>query len=149
MTLANAIRRAVPVLAQHGHVDPEILKAWLLRAGLSKEEAHDAVRFIPLALAGSGVSLPDTYIRVVGDQQEERPLKDEPFFRGTSMMAPSLAQDYGAETLSAIVIQSAEFQAVNNALNAGSNLEDLVGGPPLIECDFPAPPPPPWWKFWA
>ena len=153
MNLATAIRTAVPVLARHGHGDSVMLQALLRGSGLSQAQAHDAVRFIPLAfgreiLSGLGVTLPDTYICVIGDRREEKRLKDEPFFRGADTLVRILASDYGSDVITAIAMQSAELDAVNQALHAGSDPADLVAGPPVIECEDIPRPPKPWWKFW-
>lgn len=156
MNVATAIRRAVPILAEHGRTDSGILRAWLLRAGLSSEHAHDAVRFIPLAfgrqiLAGMGVALPDSYIRVraFDGRREERSLAQEPFYREAWKAAPILGSSLGGDVFTNVALLSSELQAVNEALNAGSSPEDLVASPPLIDWNRPPTPPPPWWKFWA
>ena len=156
MNVATAIRRAVPILAEHGRTDSGILRSWLLRAGLSSEQAHDAVRFIPLAfgrqiLAGMGVELPDSYIRVraVDGRREERPLAEEPFYREAWKAATTLGSELGGDVFTNVALLSSELQAVNEALNAGASPENLVASAPLIEWNRPPSSPPPWWKFWA
>ena len=154
--IAAAIRLAVPVLAERGTLDRGILMAWLIRAGLSKEQAHDAIRFIPLAfgreiLNGLGVVLSDTYVRVRDGQEEERPLAAEPFYRQAAELAPTFA----ADLFNPVAMQSSEFQAVNQALHAGAQPDGLVASAPVIEWErddaAPAAEPSarPWWKFWA
>jgi hypothetical protein len=155
MNTAAAIRRAIPVLAQHGSSD-DIVSIWLIRAGLLRKQAHDARRFIPLAfgreiLGGMGVSLPDTYYRVTGDSREERPLASEPFFQETLQSAEALGREFGGETFTTIATQSAELQALNQALNAGSSPQDLIAGSPFVEWDATLDAEvesKPWWKFW-
>lgn len=157
MTLANAIRRALPVLAQHGSSDRVLLRTLLVRAGLSRWEAVAAMRFIPLALGrailleGLGIALPDSYLLVNGDAREERKLADEPFFRGTKFIATTLAADYGPGLLGQVALLSAEVHAVNEALNAGSQAQDLVASLPVVlwEPGVDDVAPKPWWKFWA
>jgi len=151
MNDAAAIRAALPVLVQYGHVDRVVLQAWLVRYGLTNVQARAAMRFIPLAfgrevMKGMGVSFPDTYLRVTGDQSEERPLADEPFFYGAAALAPQLPPD----AVTTIAMQSAEMQALNAALHGGANAADLVAGPPVIELQQgeKTAPPRPWWKFW-
>ena len=153
MNAAAAVRIAVPILARYGNSDRAILRAWLLRSGLSKVDAAAAERFIPLAfgrelLEGMGVALPDTYIRMVapGGQEEERNLGDEAFFRA----AKELAASFGEEIFTAIALQSSEVDEVNQALNADMRAENLVAGPPAItfaedEIDSGRP----WWKLWG
>jgi hypothetical protein len=149
MNVRSAIQRAVPILAERGQLDRDMLLPWLIRGGLSKADAHDAIRFIPLAfgralLAGMGVDLPDTYIRVSAAGREEIALQNEPFFHETLAMIPQ----FGGDAMGAIAPQSPEVSAINQALHAGAQPEYLVASPPLIECDFP----PrrrerPWWRF--
>ena len=152
ISLANLIRRAVPVLIANG--EPGTLVPALIRAGLTEEQAHDAIRFIPLAfgrelLRGTGVTLPKTFVRVFENGREEVALQDEQFFRGASFLAPTLLRELGGDAFSVIAMQSAEVRAVNEALHAGSEPHDLVVGPPLVECSFARRPPEPWWKIWA
>ena len=154
ISLANLIRRAVPVLIAHGQDDQDVLASSLIRAGLTQEQAHDAIRFIPLAfgrelLRGTGVTLPDTFLRVFDNATEEVALEDEQFFRGASFLAPTLARELGGAAFGVLAMQSAEVRAVNEALHAGSEPRDLVIGPPLVECTFARRPPEPWWKIWA
>jgi hypothetical protein len=155
MNTATAIRRAIPVLAEHGSSD-DIANIWLIRAGLSRKQAHDARRFIPLAfgreiLGGMGVSLPDTYYRVTGGGNEERPLANEPFFQESMQSAQALGRELGGETFTTIATQSAELQALNQALNAGASPDGLVAGSPFIEWDAALDnevEAEPWWKVW-
>ena len=65
----------------------------------------------------------------------------------------------GGEDFVSVAVWSAEFSAVNQALNAGSNPADLVAGPPAIVDRGPSGDPPParrpvhatrpWWKPWG
>jgi hypothetical protein len=157
VSLATSIRRALPVLAEHGGIDRTLLRVRLVRAGLSRWEAVAAMRFIPLALGrsilleGLGIALPDSYLLVNGDAREERKLAGEPFFRGTAFIARTLAADYGPSLLGQVALLSPEVQAVNEALNAGSQPQDLVASPPVVlwEAGIDDVPAKPWWKFWA
>jgi hypothetical protein len=157
MNVATAIRRAVPILAEHGSSDPSMLVIWLIRAGLSREDAHDVVRFVPLAfgrqiLSGMGIDLADSYVRVSPDgAREEKALADEAFFREASKAVPILAAELGGDVFTKVAMLSSEFQAVNEALNAGASAEYLVASPPQVEWNRPAGERPsrPWWKFWA
>ena len=66
MSTANAIRRALPILAEHGRGDAGILRVWLIRSGVSRVDAAAAIRFVPLALgraillAGLGITFSDS-----------------------------------------------------------------------------------------
>jgi hypothetical protein len=160
MNVQAAIRRAVPVIAQHGSSDPVILLSWLLRAGLPRALAIRAVWFIPLAfgrelLASMGVVLSDTYIRMTeaGGVEDERPLAGEEMFREAVKLAAVLAQELGQEVFSAVALQSSEMDAVNQALHAGIAPEGLVASPPVIiwpeEPESVTTEKRPWWKVWG
>lgn len=153
MNAAAAIRRAVPILAEHGTIDRDLLRAWLIRGGLSIADAANAVRFVPLALGravlleGMGMALSDSYLLVHGDERTEKPLADEPFFTEAMKLAP----EFRIEVTSAVALQSSEVQAVNAALNAGAQPESLVASMPLVQWEegVDDAPPKPRWKFWA
>lgn len=151
MNVPAAIRAALPVLVQYGHVDRVVLRAWLVRYGLTNPQALAVIRFVPLAFGrevmnGMGVQFPETYVRVVGEHREERALADEPFFREAVALAPQLPRD----AVTTIALQSAELQALNAALHGGANPQDLVAGPPVIEFEpnEREATPRAWWKFW-
>jgi hypothetical protein len=156
MNTEDAIRRAVPILSQYGSADPMILKAWLLRVGLTHPQVHDVIRFVPLALGrdvltGLGVDFPDTYVRIRkgSDAQEERSLAAEPFFAKTKELAPVLAAEHGFDAVANVAMSSSEFQALNSALNAGADPANLVAGPPVMEWERDdSSAEKPWWKFW-
>jgi hypothetical protein len=159
MDVITAIRRGAPVLAEYGHVDQGILLAWLLRAGVTKEQALSIMRFVPLAfgrdvMSGMGVALPDTYIRMsAGGQQREKSLSEEPVFREALEYAAVIASEIGFDAFEKIALQSSELQAVNQALNAGAQVENLVASPPVVmlrddeSLDGDAAVKRPWWKL--
>lgn len=159
MNAAAAIRRALPVLAERGTIDAGILRAWLIRGGLSRADAAAAVRFIPLALGrailleGLGVVLSDTYLLVneAAGTREEKRLAGEPFFAETMKLAPALGAEFGVDMVSAVALLSSEVQAVNAALNAGADAKDLVASLPVIpwEDGIDNAPAKPKWKFWG
>src|SRR2546423_15678349 len=107
MSARNAIRRAVPILAQYGNA--EIVTVGLLRSGLSKLDAAAAIRFVPLALGrailleGLGIALSDSYLLIndaAGARGEKR-LRGEGVFAETMKLAPALGGEVGIGTGSA------------------------------------------------
>ncbi len=133
MNTPLAVRRAASVMARSGPTDHIILIALLIRAGLSKSEAESTTRFVPLAfgrevLKGAGVHFSDTYIL---DGSELR-LQDDPYFADAAFLAPVIAKETGPEVITRVALLSSEFQAINNALNAGSSIEGLVLSPPVM-----------------
>jgi hypothetical protein len=159
MNAAAAIRRALPILAEHGAGDQSLARVSLIRGGLSRPDAAAAVRFVPLALGrailleGLGVVLSDTYLlrNDAAGTREEKNLADEAFFAETMRLAPALGAELGIDVVSAVALQSSEVQAVNAALNAGAQAEDLVASLPVVtwEDGIDNAPKPPRWKFWA
>lgn len=126
--------------------------AWAITAYMSNPEANDAdvadllerngvprglatraVAFLPLAfgrrLLRGLVALPDSFI-VDG---RELPLASEPVYA----LAEALAERAGRESIERIGLRSAEFNAVNQALNAGSTPGDLVLSTPHLTFDGP------------
>lgn len=155
--IPTAIRRAIPILAEHGTIDSGILRAYLIRGGLSRAHAAQALRFVPLALGrailleGMGMSLSDSYLLVHGDERTETHLADEPFFTETMRLASAFGREFGIDAVSKVALQSSEVQAVNAALNAGAQPEHLVASMPLVEWEegVDNAPPKPKWKFWG
>src|SRR4029079_18691798 len=99
--------------------DQAIVRAWLIRAGLSKPEAVAAARFIPRALVRAivfealGIALPDTYLLINGDAREEKKLAGEKFFSATTWLAATLGNDYGANTVGAGALLTAQAQGAH------------------------------------
>jgi hypothetical protein len=159
MSTASAIRRALPILAEHGRGDEGILRVWLIRNGVSRADAAAAIRFVPLALGrailleGLGIALSDSYVlfNEAAGTREEKHLADEPFFTETMKLAPALGAELGVDAVSAVALLSSEVQSVNEALNAGASAENLVASLPLVmwEDGIDNATKPPRWKFWA
>jgi hypothetical protein len=126
--------------------------AWAITAYMSNPEASDAdvadvlerngvprgvatrtVAFLPLAfgrrLLRGLIAIPDSFV-IDG---REAPLASEPLYA----FAEALAERAGREHIERIGLRSAEFNAVNQALNAGSKPEDLVMGAPHLTFDGP------------
>src|SRR2546430_15374279 len=108
MSAANAIRRAVPILAQYGNAEI-VLLPWLLRGGLSKLDAVAAIRFVPLALGrailleGLGIALSDSYLLVndAAGRREEESLRAQALFAETLKLSPALRAELSLDVGSA------------------------------------------------
>jgi len=105
----------------------------LVRNGVPSGVATRAVAFLPLAfgrrLLRGLITIPDAFV-VDG---REVPLASEPLYA----IAEALAEHAGREHIERIGLRSGEFNAVNQALNAGSKPEDLVLGAPYLTFDGP------------
>lgn len=115
--------------------DDDLVDA-LCAEGHDRRLAMRVVEFMPLAfvrvlLAGTGVDLSDRYIRVGQDGRAdvERALADEPVYRAALDLARS---GLSREQMLAIAGGAAELNAISQALEAGSRLEDLTCGPPAL-----------------
>ena len=105
----------------------------LERNGVPRGVATRAVAFLPLAfgrrLLRGLITIPDAFV-VDG---REVPLASEPLYA----IAEALAERAGRDHIERIGLRSGEFNAVNQALNAGSKPEDLVLGAPYLTFDGP------------
>jgi hypothetical protein len=153
MDNSDTVTRTIDVLVQNPDAGFDALREILQREGLSPTETTRALEFIPLAfgrnfLGGMGVQFPDTYRRVDASGREvvRKKLVFEPLFMDAAMRAPLVLMKQGQDAYMAVVLRSSEVQAVNEALNAGSDPKDLVAAEPVMLAD--ETPAKPWWKFW-
>jgi hypothetical protein len=148
----------------------------LQREGFDRELVNQIVALAPLAAGrvvfGSlGVKFSPEFMRIKRDGSLEEGLwlmRDPVFARGKAIFA-SLGSEY-AEAVKNIALTGAELNAINNALNSGSKLQDLTMAPPILldpgvsdeaveaalaklqkwrpHGNEPAPTQKPWWRFW-
>jgi hypothetical protein len=104
---------------------------------ISQQDAWRIVCFVPLAfnrtlMHSSGVAFSDEYIvEVQGKTRVKKSLKNEIFFQETLNIALSQSS-YCQEYWTNIISRSVELKAINQALHAGSNLEDLLLSSPIL-----------------
>ncbi len=122
-----------------------------------RELAERLVEFLPLAfgrviLQRAGVRLPGVFRRMLDDGNfaPECPLAWEPMWKPVMEFARNAERRLSRDEFLSIASRSAEFDAVNNACNAGSNPKDLIGAVPIFmrPAQMPLPPPKRWWQFW-
>ena len=126
--------------------DAEIYRK-LVGEGVQPEVAARLVEFVPMAycrlmLARSGVRFADTYRRRFGDGRvsAERPLSSEPVWDAAMAFGRcELDRNVPPEDLLAVGMHSAEFDAVNQLLNKGSNLKDVVLTPTSLTWQHDGP----------
>ena len=147
--IQETVRLAVALLTQHPPLDDAGVVELLVQSGVALPTAHDLTAFVPLgftrALLGtSGVTFQPTYVRIHPHTQTPTRyrLADEPIFvaayaLGQQMMAPGSDRAH----FFAVAGRSAEMRALNQALHAGSKIEDLVCSEPMF-LDHAAMPPP-------
>jgi hypothetical protein len=163
MTVAEVVRRAVPVFTANPTADVFVIRHELERVGVPPPLAADVVDFLPLAVAralldGMGIRFSDEYVRqssqgrVIG----QRKLIDEPVYREGLAVAGEVS-GIGDEVFLALVGRSPEYRAVRAAMDAGTRPEDLEYGPPVMIALANDPRLFPghggqsdkrWWQFW-
>jgi hypothetical protein len=165
MTVREAIVLAMPVFSKHARGGRSVIRDELEKAGVPRKLAAEIVEFLPLALAramlgGMGVHFEDHYVRQTarGRVIGQKLLMDEPVFREGLEIANELSE--GGEEFIAVAGWSAEYQAINKALNSGSRPEDLRCAPPVVFADHDddrsfrdtsesiQPKTKRWWQFW-
>lgn len=145
------------------------------RAGVPAEEADRVYKFAQVAcgrrfLETAGVVFPDEYFCFgrSGEIMESGQLQDEPYFGASQRdLTP---ERIGGDAFSSFALMSAEVNAINNALHAGSKPKDLVATPVFLFLEEPTEaglakaqhlmskelariqaqnqPRKPWWKLW-
>ncbi|GAA4506057.1 hypothetical protein GCM10023191_062670 [Actinoallomurus oryzae] len=104
----------------------------LTGAGVEPWLAERLLLFLPLAYTRrllQDVSYQDALVTPGGRVS----LSAEPVF----VAASARAQQAGRDEIERIAMRSSEFNAINNALHAGSQLSDLVMGEPALARDLP------------
>lgn len=177
MTPRESIQQLANVLASISpeFTEDDVYKA-LAEAGVPEDAAGRAYRFAQIAcgrrvLDGMGIKFSDEYLCFDrnGDVTKSGSLRYEAHYvAATQLLTP---ERVGGDVFGRLALMSAEVNAVNNALNAGSKPANLVMTPACLFLEEPTdagmtnvqkvmslhlmklradnpPPPKPWWKFW-
>jgi hypothetical protein len=120
----GAIEAGIAIFLAHRGADDETLQAELERTGVEPWLARRLVLFLPIAF-GRRLLAGATMTDMVSDGGVERRLDEEPVFVAAQLRAESAVR----EEIEAIGLRSCEVHAANAALNAGSELTDLVCSP--------------------
>jgi hypothetical protein len=140
--------------------DVDILEH-LLCGGCSRALAEKLLMFFPLScafnvLADSGVVFSKNFrcMRSDGSVGAPRPLTSDPDWLAIDRFV-SKRMTTEKDSLAAIMTRSAEFDSINQALNNGSELKNLVSADPIFMftaasglAGAPEPARKPWWAFW-
>ena len=145
------INRAIAVMKAQSNLGDHTAVEALVASCVDPKDAEWLVALLPVAFTrvlfkGTGPSFANTYQCMGGDGSVSREyrLSDEPIF----VLGLRIAGTADRETMMAIAGRSAEFNVINQALHAGSKLEDLVLTPPLFLRASKSQPAKPWWRFW-
>ena len=133
MTPEAAVARLAEIVAKSGDFTEDDIYASLAKAGVPDASADRAYKFTQTAwgravLAGKGVRFPPDYLCFDGRGEviESGQLAQEPYFVAAMRLAPQYAKSPG---FSRLVRMSADFGAVNSALQRGSKPGNLAMGP--------------------
>jgi hypothetical protein len=136
-TTTTLIEHSLDIFQQHPQATDVEIVYLLVSKQISPQDAWKLVSLVPLAFGRvlmdtSGASFSDKCIMETnGKKPQEKLLKNEPFFQE----AVNIARSQGShcrEYWINIVVRSGEIKSINQALHAGSNIEDLVLAPPII-----------------
>lgn len=138
---ADAVAWLADILAAWHEFTEDEAYAAMTDAGIPDAIADRAYKFTQVAwgralLAGLGVQFSPKYFccNASGTVVESGKLADDPCFAA----AAGLAERYkGSPGFKRLALLSADLNAVNNALNAGSKPEDLVTGPACLFLEAP------------
>ncbi|MBT3202254.1 MAG: hypothetical protein HN350_20330 [Phycisphaerales bacterium] len=135
MRIEDAINHFLDAASSEGANEDSIYES-LEAAGIPGDQADRLYKFTQIAwgrvvLDGMGITFPEEYycFDANGSVVESGLLNDVPYFKAASASA---YQHKGSKGFEYIVLTSAEFNTVNQALLAGSKPKNLVMIPPLL-----------------
>lgn len=142
--MAGFISQAVVILRRSTVLTDEAVSRLLVAEGVERDLAARLVVFLPMAycrllLSRSGVRFSDNFRRLLpdGSISTEKPLSSEPVWESLVTFAQSEIERGMAEhDILAVAGRSAEFHAVNQLLQSGSRLENVVLSTPVLTSDL-------------
>jgi hypothetical protein len=144
MAPEEAVARLAEIIAGRGEFTEDDLYAAMAEAGLPDPVADRAFKFTQTAwgrvfLGGLGVQFSPNYLcfNGAGDVIESGRLSEQPYFVAAMDLVPRYARSPGFQRLA---LMSADVNAVNDLLHAGSKPENLVMSPAafFLEAATPA-----------
>jgi hypothetical protein len=177
MTPLDAVQKVAQVLrdsAAEPQNESKVVTA-LVEAGVQADIAGRAYKFTQIAcgrklLDGMGITFSNEFLcfNRFGDVVESGRLDEESYYRAA--LEEAVPEKMGGDAFANFAATSAEFDAVNNALNAGSEASNLVMAPAFLFLETPTESGivsahqviqrhvqrigktnarrGPWWKFW-
>lgn len=135
----ETIRRAVAMFRKLANSDDGQVCSALIESGVQPEIAEKLVMFLPIAygrvvLKKIGIRFSDSFKHPLNDGTlVEHAFADEPIWRAIVECAcDEVSRGISGEHLLSVAARSAEFDAVNQLLNAGSTPANIVLTPPVI-----------------
>lgn len=143
MTPDEAVNQLATVVTGDTELSPDAIYEAMSKAGVPDDVADRAYKFTQIAwgrlfLDGLGVTFPPDYfcLNASGDIIESGVLEDEPFFVAATGLATERRHSKGFARFAAM---SADVNAINTALHAGSKPENLSTAPPAVFLEDPTP----------
>ena len=141
MTPETAVAKLAEILAARPDPSEDDVYAAMAEAGIPDPVADRAYKFAQIAwgrvfLDGIGVRFSPDYLCFdgAGEVTESGRLAEQPYFAAAMAAAPGASRTAG---FARFALTSSEANAVNAALNAGSNPQDLDAGPPALFMEVP------------
>ncbi|MBL8605865.1 MAG: hypothetical protein JNL38_01035 [Myxococcales bacterium] len=143
MTPEQAVDRLAAVLMNDPELSASDIYDALARAGVPDDVADRAYKFTQIAwgrvfLGHLGLRFPPDYfcLNARGDIVESGQLDEEPYFVAATGLAAEHRRSRGFARFAAM---SADVNAINDALHAGSKPENLSIAPPALFVEAPTP----------
>jgi hypothetical protein len=134
------ISKAVSIFRTATNLDDYAMYQALVADGVDAHRAARLVEFLPvvycrLILQNSGARFSHTFRRTLpGGQSQEQPLSSEPIWNEIVEFANAeVEHGVSGQDLLAVGARSAEFDAANQLLNKGTQLENIVFAAPVLK----------------
>jgi len=135
----ESISKAIELFRNRPNIKDDEIFGTLVRDGVESRLAARIVEFLPIAygrliLSKSGARFSDLFQRrTAGGEIVEGALSEEPVWRAVlDFGRAEISRGISANELLLVAARSAEFDASNRLLNAGSKLENLVFTPTIL-----------------
>jgi NACalpha-BTF3-like transcription factor len=143
MTPEAAVARLAELMDTRDKLSQDDIYTMMREAGIPDPVADRALKFTQIAwgrvfLGSFGVRFSPDYFsfNAVGDVVEQGLLREQPYFAAAMSLARRYANTPGFQRLA---VMSADVDAVNRALNAGSKAENLVTSPAALFFEVATP----------
>jgi len=138
-TMNNDIFKAIAMFRAFPNLDDYAMYKALVADGVNHRRAARLVEFLPLVYSrlifrNSGALFSHTFIRCLPrGLSQEQPLASEPLWNEAVAFAnDEVERGVSGQDLLAIGVRSAEFDAANQLLNKGSQLQNIAFTAPVL-----------------
>lgn len=143
VTPEESVARLAELVNTRAELSEKDIYAMMSEAGIPDPVADRAYKFTQIAwgrvfLGSFGVSFSPDYLcfNGAGDVVEQGALREQPYYAAAMSLARRYANTTGFQRLA---VTSADVDAVNRALNAGSKAEHIVTAPAAVFIEAVAP----------